>query len=94
MAEIGLLGSLREPLLNIFPNPCIGETYFYTDDLEANWLYIYDYSGNVKEKWRITPGRTLHVDLSLAPGTYHIILRDGFQNPLGLPKPLFISTSH
>ncbi len=94
MAQIGISGSAGETLLNIFPNPCIGETYFYTDDLDAAWLCLYDYSGNIKEKWPITAGKTLHVNISLPTGTYHLVLRDHYQNPLGLAKPLFISEAH
>ena len=94
MAQIGVTGNSGESLLNIFPNPCVGDTYLYTDDLDAAWLFIYDPDGNIKEKWAINPGITLHVNISLPPGTYQLVLKDGYQNILGLPKPLFVSESH
>lgn len=94
MAQTGIASNSGESLLNIFPNPCIGETYLYTDDLEAAWIFIYDQTGSIKEKWAISPGKTLHVNIQLSPGTYQLILKDGYQNILGLAKPLFVSTAH
>lgn len=94
MTQVGMSGESGESLLNIFPNPCVGDTYLYTDDLEAAWLFIYDQTGSIKEKWAINPGITLHVKISLSPGTYQLILKDGYQNILGLAKPLFVSEHH
>jgi hypothetical protein len=94
MAQIGISGNAGETLLNIFPNPCRGETFFYTDDLEAAWVCLYDYAGNLQDKWVIVPGRTLHVNIQLPQGTYHLVLRDHYQNPLGMAKPLFVSEAH
>ena len=83
-----------ETMLNIFPNPCKGDTFFYTDDPEAAWVCLFDPSGHLQEKWSILPGKTIHVNFNLATGTYHLVLQDHFQNPLGLAKPLFISDHH
>ena len=80
-----------EALLNIFPNPCIGDTYLYTDDLEAAWVIVYDCLGSIKQKWLISPGQTLHVKITLSAGAYQLVLMDNCQNILGLPKSLFIS---
>jgi hypothetical protein len=94
MAQTGIVNNQGEPLLNIFPNPCIGDTYLYTDDLDAAWIFIYDHAGNIREQSPIIAGRTLHIHLSLGPGTYQLILKDQSQNMLGTARPLFISTSH
>ena len=94
MPQAGLSGSQGETLLNIFPNPCIGETYLYTDDLEAAWVFVYDQIGNMREKWPINPGITLHINISLPSGIYQLVLKDHCQNILGLPRPLFISETH
>ncbi len=94
MAQIGISGTQGESLLNIFPNPCIGDTYLYTDDLEAAWVCIFDQIGNIKMQWPIAAGKTLHVEISLHPGIYQMVLKDHYGNILGLAKPLYISESH
>jgi hypothetical protein len=94
MAQTGISNGHPESMINIFPNPCIGDTYLYTDDLEAAWVVIYDLSGSERARWAIDPGKTLHVHMSLGDGTYQLILKDAFQNKLGSPKTLYISASH
>jgi len=94
MAQTGISGNQGESLVNIFPNPCIGETYLYTDDLEAAWVCILDMDGNAHLQSPIDPGKTLHINLALTPGTYQLILKDHFNNVLGQAKMLYISESH
>lgn len=94
MAQTGISGGAQESMVNIFPNPCIGDTYLYTDDLEASWVFIYDQSGSERSSWVIQPGKTLHIHLSLEVGTYQLVLKDNFMNKLGSAKTLFISEVH
>ena len=94
MAQTGISGGTPESMINIFPNPCIGDTYLYTDDLEAAWVFIYDLSGAERARWAIQPGKTLHVHINLPDGVYQLILKDPFLNKLGAPKTLFISATH
>jgi|LakMenEpi03Aug12_release.lakeMendotaPanAssembly.Ray.scaffolds.fasta_scaffold739475_1 hypothetical protein len=94
MAQLSISGNAGESLLNIFPNPCKGGTYLYTDDLEAAWVVLFDPQGNQINQWQIIAGKTLHIQLSLTPGTYQLVLKDAYQNIMGGAKPLFISESH
>jgi len=94
MAQTGISGSNNESLLNIFPNPCIGDTYLYTDDPQAAWVYIYDAHYHEKAKWKIEVGKTLHIELILPEGTYQLVLKDDFQHQLGAGKSIYISGSY
>lgn len=97
MAEAGISGATGmhgETLLNIFPNPCKGDTFLYTDDLEAAFIQLFDSSGQLQAQWPITAGKTLHIDLDLEPGTYHVVLINHFYQGLGKPKALYISEIH
>jgi hypothetical protein len=94
MAQIRYSSNQEEALLNIFPNPCIGDTYLYTDDLEAAWVCILNETGQIQMQTPIISGRTLHVKLALEPGTYQLMLQDVYHQVLGRPKLLYISASH
>lgn len=94
MAQIGYSGNQGETLINIFPNPCIGDTYLYTDDLEAAWVCILDETGRIQLQTPISSGRTLHINLELQPGTYQLMLQDVYRQVLGRPKLLYISAAH
>jgi hypothetical protein len=94
MAQTEFSGTAPESMVNIFPNPCVGDTYLYTDDLEAAWVYIYDEAGELKAWWPIRAGKTLHIELQLKQGAYQLVLKNHFLNKLGEAKTLFISESH
>ena len=94
MAQTGISGSAPESMINIFPNPCIGDTYLYTDDLEAGWVSIHDMKGNEMAIWPIQAGKTLHINLALTNGTYLLVLKNIYFHQLGSPKTLFVSEAH
>lgn len=93
MAQTGISESNRESLLNIFPNPCIGDTYLYTDDPEAAWVIIYNDQNIEQALWPIEAGKTLHININLPEGTYQLVLKDPYKNTLGVAKPIYISSS-
>lgn len=94
MAELGISGKSGEIMLNIFPNPCKGDTYLYTDDLEASYVRIINKEGRESGNWAISPGKTLHIQLQLSPGIYELVLLNQFGEPLGFSKSLYISEIH
>ena len=87
---INQLAANQESLLSIFPNPCLGDTYLYTDDPDAEFVSICNSDGEMILRETIVPGRSLYMVLNLAPGTYYLELKDRNLNHLGLPRLLQI----
>lgn len=77
-------------LLNIFPNPCYGETSFYTDDPEAAHIYIFQADGNQVLNLPIQAGVTVNITLILEPGTYQAYIADKSGQWLGKGHELYM----